>query len=173
MRGNVIQFSWASWLSLVAALAGCASSARLDTVDAAASAFETTPECAGQLKIGEVPAEPAQAAALDCAGDSGPCTTGDGMCEGSADARVCDPARYVVTPSAAICMARAHGLEPGLSAPTAELIYNFDYRRAIWAVRNVLEDNSREDFTDRTGQIFAVDAVTGAVLDTLFWREIS
>jgi hypothetical protein len=124
-----------------------------------------------------------EAAQIACEQDSGPCTASDSMCKGSAANRVCNPARLRVTAPAAVCIAQANGLTDGLSAPQAQLIYNFGYRRIIWTVRNMTYDRSTDatgpfpatGVVDRGGQIFAIDAIDGTAYDGAAgqWAEIS
>lgn len=162
-------------IASLGALGGCAAEARFDSHDVAAAAFEDAPECVAELETAAVAADMAQVVADECAEDSGPCNAVIGDCAGAVEDRICDPIRFVVTPSAAICMAKAHGLQQGLRAPTAEIMYHYNFRRALWAVKSVLLDNSDDHATDREGQIFFIDAVTGAVVGGtgLMWREIS
>jgi hypothetical protein len=67
-----------------------------------------------------------------------------------------------VSPSAAVCIARAHGLPDGLSAPSVTLVYNSGFRRVVWSVLTVT-DNSRSDSV--WGAADSIDAVTGAVFE--------
>ena len=102
----------------------------------------------------------------NCSGDSGGCTAST-ACTGSAADRVCD-ASQLITPEAAICIAQGHGLPPGLSSPRAGLVYHHKHRRIVWTVTVVLSrsapDASPSSFREE-GLAWAVDAITGAILD--------
>jgi hypothetical protein len=109
----------------------------------------------------------------NCRGDDGNCQAST-PCTGTAADRICDEARFI-TADAAICIARAAGLEPGLHAPKARLIYHYGFRRVIWSVENVRwRDTAPTGFSGgSSGDIFAVDAVTGEFLGKCSWESVS
>jgi hypothetical protein len=85
-------------------------------------------------------------------------------CQGNADAWICD-ASQLITAAAALCIAHASGLANGLDSPSAQLIYNYGYRRMIWYVQNVLDRSGPSE----RGAAYDIDAVTGQVLGKAMW----
>jgi hypothetical protein len=87
----------------------------------------------------------------------------------------CDPARFV-TAEAAICAARAAGLQPGLEPPAIDLTYDLQSRRVAWSINNLLSD-SADPSSDggRIGhsQSFLIDAITAAVLRQQDYESVS
>jgi hypothetical protein len=88
-------------------------------------------------------------------------------CTGKVDDRICDSSR-LITSEAAICIALAGGISEGLDLPRAGLVYNYQYRRIIWSVTNVIfraaPDAGRGGRREE-GDAWAVDAVSGEILD--------
>jgi hypothetical protein len=121
------------------------------------------------------------AAASDLAQVLAACNADTGACQASSPCvesgpRICDPARFV-TADAAICAARAAGLEEGLAPFGASLVYDTKFRRVAWGVSNLLYDDTSPTSPDaggggQGGQYFQVDAVSTAILATGAWGGI-
>jgi hypothetical protein len=153
-------------LTLLLAVASCS------------SADPPSATCQASYPPGAGPVAPADIVAQtsgDCSADTGECQ-GTPPC-GSLAGRVCDSSKFM-TADAAICIARAAGLEPGLEPGSAGLVYNVKFRRVAWGVRNLLFDPAHPAAPDggsgeRGGQFFLIDAVDGAVLQAGQWVESS
>jgi hypothetical protein len=81
----------------------------------------------------------------------------------------CDATRFI-TRDAAICIARAQGLDPGLEPWTATLLFREDTRRPVWKIDSVL--TVEPDNCSRGGQYVRIDAITGEPSAIGGWDEI-
>jgi hypothetical protein len=99
----------------------------------------------------------------NCESDDGTCQAYLQKCKGSVEGRICDADQFI-SPGAAICIASAAGLPPGLHDLKALIAYDVEYRRVLWHVRNVLHDPGTPPGDAADGTSMAIDAVTGAVL---------
>jgi hypothetical protein len=111
---------------------------------------------------------------MECGADTGECQATP-PCE-SLLGRVCDASRFM-TADAAICIAQAAGLEPGLRPAGAGLVYDARARRVAWSVSNLLYDPAHPAPADggggdSGGQYFQIDAVSGVVLLEGAWGEV-
>jgi hypothetical protein len=110
----------------------------------------------------------------ECSGDTGQCQATPPC--GNSAGKICDPSGFM-TADAAICIAQAAGLEPGLQPAGAGLVYDFKFRRVAWGVSNLLYDPAHPAPADggggdKGGHYFQIDAVSGAVLQESHWAAV-
>jgi hypothetical protein len=111
-------------------------------------------------------------AITECQGDSGGCMAAT-ACVGQAGDRDCNP-KGVISAAAAVCVAQANGLEPGIERLRSSLVYNYAHRRLTWNVSNVLYDSAREPpppgaSGQRGGVSMLVDAINAKLLARTEW----
>jgi hypothetical protein len=80
----------------------------------------------------------------------------------------CDAAGFI-SREAALCIARAAGLAPGLSDWEAGLGYHYGHRRIIWGVSTTLRDDGPDG---QSGASMVLDARTGILIEELGWESI-
>lgn len=97
-----------------------------------------------------------------------PSTVADIEAECSADGHPCADT-IVVTHDAALCVARADGLDEGLVGLRAQLIYDVSLAAPKWSVWNVLEDDGEFSMS---GESVAVDARDGSVVGHAGWASM-
>ena len=74
-----------------------------------------------------------------------------------------------ITRDAAVCIAEAREIDPGLEGPYADLVYDeLHHQRPVWDVRTLVTDGEDE----QSGDMFLIDAVTGELLTESAWAEI-
>jgi hypothetical protein len=122
--------------------------------------------------MGIASADAVYQAITECQGDSGACMAAT-ACVGEARDRDCNP-RGVISSAAAVCVAQANGLEPGIERLRSSLVYNFAHRRLTWNVSNVLYDGAREPppagaSGQRGGVSMLVDAINAKLLARTEW----
>jgi hypothetical protein len=145
-------------------------------VTSCSSADPPSDACQATYPPGTDPVAPADVVtqtSAHCSADTGECQAMPPC--GSLAGKVCDASKFM-TADAAICIARAAGLVPGLEPASAGLVYNVGFRRVAWSVMNVLYDPAHParadgDGSGRGGQLFLIDAVDGVVLEAALWTE--
>ena len=78
---------------------------------------------------------------------------------------VCDGSQ-IMTHEAAVCLARAEGLDQGLEGYAAGIVYSKKELRIVWIVENTTARNSER----ASGSSMTLDAVTAEVLDRGTWE---
>jgi hypothetical protein len=147
---------------MVTAVVGLNGAAACDRQDSTAAEQQCI---ASNPRAGDVADQPAvQSAIAECLDDSGACQAST-PCMGKVSDRECVDTR-LISPAAAICIARHQGLLEGLTGPGAGLAYNYGYRRITWSVSNLLYDRRRGvepdgGGGDEGGQAMIIDAITG------------
>jgi hypothetical protein len=106
------------------------------------------------------PAAPDVAASLACANA--------GAHEAPDDPAACKADAFMSV-DAALCIARASGLAEGQSGLVGSLLYNYKLRRVIYSVQNTLHEEPGR----ANGDVMAVDAITGAVLERGSWESVA
>lgn len=81
----------------------------------------------------------------------------------------CDPAAYLGA-DAATCLAAEYGLPNGLEGYTADLLYHYGQKTGCWSVSSL--DHVDADGNEG-GQVFLIDATTGALLAEEGWDGVS
>lgn len=98
-----------------------------------------------------------------------PVTPEDIAEECAEDGEPCDAGAFI-TRDAALCIAEAEGLAEGIAKWRANLVYNYTFRRPVWAVQNTTLDDPAN--CEKEGEGVMMDAETGEVLDRYGWNQI-
>lgn len=121
------------------------------TVANCSSAEPASSNCQALYPRGADPVAAADVVAqtsAECSADTGQCQATPPC--GSSAGRVCESSKFI-TADAAICIADAAGLEPGLQPAGAGLVYDSQARRVAWGVSNLLYDPAHPGLADGGG----------------------
>jgi hypothetical protein len=154
--------------------AGDAGAADAAAADAAADAgsSEIVPEaqaCVDQHPRGAA-LDPQQLedAVSRCQNQWHQCTAAE-PCNGMDKDHLCDPDRFI-SKEAAICIAQAAGLAPGLYGPLAAVTFD---NHVVWNVQNTLHDDEHGGPKGESdGQFIEIDAISGKASEIFGWTTI-